>query len=182
MALILTDIDVVGETHTLKQGFAHINSNNTEIQNAYNNHTGGAADKHTLSDIDLATGSLGASKAETANIDATMKLNNSVNFDAEVIITSAAAVNIDWTDGNKQKVTLGHDITFTFLTAPNGPCNVQIRLIQDPATPRTVTWPATVKWPSGDAHVMTTTVNSIDIVAFYYDGSTYYGLASQNFS
>jgi hypothetical protein len=83
--------------------------------------------------------------------------------------------------GQKQKVTLTANCTFTF-TAPNGPANFMLKLVQGGAGSFTVTWPATVKWPSGVAPVLTTTVGGIDFIAIYYDGTNYYSTFSLAFS
>lgn len=103
-------------------------------------------------------------------------------FDAEVDNgNSGTADTIDWGAGNKQKSTLTGNVTYTF-TAPSGPCNLLLKLVQDATGSRTATWPATVKWPSGTAPTLTTTANAIDIVTFYYDGTNYYGQTGLNFS
>lgn len=88
---------------------------------------------------------------------------------------------IDWTDSNKQKKDLTANTTFTF-TAPPGPCNLVLMLIQDATGSRTVTWPAAVKWPGGTAPTLSTAANAEDIVTFYYNGTNYYGLSALAFS
>ena len=90
---------------------------------------------------------------------------------------SGAADTIDWTTGLKHKSTLTANCTYTF-TAPVGPCNMILRVIQDVTGSRTVTWPTTVKWPGGTAPVLTTTANAIDLFAFYFDGTNYNGVSS----
>lgn len=94
---------------------------------------------------------------------------------------SSTADTIDWKLGNKQKSTLTGNCTFTF-TAPSGPCNLLLRLAQDATGSRTVTWPAAVKWPAGVAPTLTTTASRVDIITFYYDGTTYFGNSSLNFT
>lgn len=103
-------------------------------------------------------------------------------FDGEVDNgNSSTADTIDWTAGNKQKITLTGNCTFTF-TDPSGPCNLILKLIQDGTGSRTVTWPATVKWPEGTAPTLSTAASSVDIVSFYWDGTNYYGQASLAFA
>lgn len=94
---------------------------------------------------------------------------------------SSTADTIDWTLSNKQKSTLTGNCTFTF-TAPPGPCNLILKLVQDATGSRTVTWPAAVHWSSATAPTLTTTASQVDIVSFYYDGTTYFGQASLNFA
>jgi len=94
---------------------------------------------------------------------------------------SGSSKTIDWTAGNKQKITLTDNCAFTF-TNPAGPCNVILKVIQDSTGSRTVSWPASVKWAGGTAPTLTTTANAVDIVSFYYDGTNYYGTSSLNFN
>lgn len=94
---------------------------------------------------------------------------------------SSTADTIDWTLGNKQKSTLTGNCTFTF-TAPGGPCSLVLKLVQDATGSRTVTWPAAVHWPGGTAPTLTTTANKVDIITFYYDGTTYFGNSSLNYT
>lgn len=92
---------------------------------------------------------------------------------------SSTAKTVNWTWGNKQKVTLTGNCTFTF-TAPTGITNLQLRCIGD-GTVRTITWPATVKWPDGSAPIMTGTLNKWDIISMFYDGTNYSATIVQNF-
>lgn len=96
--------------------------------------------------------------------------------------TGDGTTTIDWKLGNKDFHTFGaQNETFVF-TAPTNPCNILLVLKQDSTGSRTVTWPAAVKWPGGTAPTLTTAGNSIDIIAFYYDGTSYYGVDSLDFS
>ena len=93
---------------------------------------------------------------------------------------SSTADTIDWRVSNKQKSTLTANCTFTF-TAPTKPCSLVLKLAQDGTGSRTVTWPATVHWSGGIAPTLTTTASRIDIITFYWDGSTYFGNYSLNY-
>lgn len=94
---------------------------------------------------------------------------------------SGASDTIDWTLSNKQKSTLTDNCTFTF-TAPGGPCSLVLKLVQDGTGSRTVTWPAAVHWSGGTAPTLTTTASKVDIITFYYDGSTFFGSSVLNFT
>ena len=120
--------------------------------------------------------------------DTTPELGGELNCGAHTIgftqqtTTGDGTTTIDWRLGNKFKFTFGaQNETFTF-TAPTNPCNILLMLVQDGTGSRTATWPASVKWPGGTAPTLTTTANAIDIIAFYYDGTNYYGESSLNFS
>lgn len=93
---------------------------------------------------------------------------------------SSTADTIDWRVSNKQKSTLTDNCTFTF-TAPTKPCSLVLKLAQDATGSRTVTWPASVHWSGGTAPTLTTTASRIDVITFYWDGSTYFGNYSLNY-
>lgn len=94
---------------------------------------------------------------------------------------SSTADTIDWGSGNFQKSTMTGNCTYTF-TAPPVKGRYQLMLVQDGTGSRTATWPGTVKWPGGTAPTLSTAASSIDIITFYYDGSSYFGVGSLNFS
>ena len=93
---------------------------------------------------------------------------------------AAAPFVINWTAGQKQEVFLTGNATFSF-TAPPGPANLILRVIQSGAGGNLVTWPAAVKWVNSTPPTLSTTTNAIDIVAFYYNGTNYFGVLSPNF-
>ena len=57
-----------------------------------------------------------------------------------------------------------------------------LKIIQDGSGSRTITWPATVKWPNGTGPTLSTAAGAVDIVTLYYDGTNYYSVASLTFS
>jgi hypothetical protein len=88
-------------------------------------------------------------------------------------VISATNVTVNWNNGNKQKITLGHNVTFTFTNPSNGVGSFTLILKQDSVGSRTVTWPASVKWPGGTAPVISTAPNKTDVITCIYDGSDY---------
>jgi len=94
---------------------------------------------------------------------------------------SGATETIDWTAGQKQRSTLTADCTFSF-TAPAGPTNLLLKLVQDGSGQHDATWPGSVLWAKGKAPNLTNGGGAIDIVTFYYDGTNYFGVASLDFS
>jgi len=122
-----------------------------------------------------------ATKGDVEVIDA-FKIDKQAYYDEEVANTSSGgAVTINWTNGNKQKLTLSENITSITFTAPSGPCNLVLRIIQD-STVRTVTgWPAAAKWPSNAIPVITAVASKVDVLTFYFDGTSYYGAYLQNY-
>jgi len=106
---------------------------------------------------------------------------HSIGFTQQAITSSSGAATIDWKLGNKASITLTENVTFTF-NAPSNPGNLILVMIQDSTGGRTATWPSNVKWVGGTAPTLSTAANAVDIIAFYFDGTNYYGQASLNFS
>lgn len=86
---------------------------------------------------------------------------------------SGTTLTITWTDANLQTVTLNNNCTFTFAGAYAG-MSVALILKQDAIGSRTVTWP-TISWVGGSEPTLSTAANSVDIIGFIYDGTTWYG-------
>lgn len=147
------------------------------------NHTGTQA-ASTISDFDTEVANNSAVTANTAKVGLDAAGNNEVQdievtgeayADAEVDDgNSSTADTIDFTTGNFHKSTLTDNVTYTF-TAPSGATTLVFKLVQDGTGSRLATWPATVKWSGGTAPTLTTAAASIDIISFYYDGTSYYG-------
>lgn len=153
--------------------------NSLQITNAATGVTGPLLKPVGETNVDLRLGGLGTGK---------VAMQSAVNHGAFTAYftetdngNSGTADTIDWTLSNKQKSTLTGNCTFTF-TAPAGPCSLILKLVQDGTGSRTVTWPAAVHWSGGTAPTLTTTLNKVDIISFYYDGTTYFGNSSLNFT
>jgi len=149
--------------------------------------------QHTTSNTSLVTeadvlAALRASNAtkdlgngDITNVDEVVGATT-VTFSAEVNNgDSGAAATIDWSAGQKQRITLTATCTFTF-TDPIGPSNILIVLVQDAGGTNGVNWPGTVNWTLGTPPSLTAAGGSVDIVSFYFDGTNYYGVASLSFS
>jgi len=87
---------------------------------------------------------------------------------------------IAWSNNQKQMLTMNGDCTLTF-TAPGGVGSFLLKIVQSDADEDTITWPATVKWAGGTAPTISTASGAIDFVAFYYDGTSYYGSTGLDF-
>lgn len=105
-------------------------------------------------------------------------------FDIVNIGNSGTSKTIDWTAGNKQKMTLTGNCEVSF-TDPASTASLILVLTQDATGSRTVTWSGmTVKWAGGVAPTLSTAASSIDIVTFLYDvgADVYYGSYSSAFA
>jgi hypothetical protein len=115
-------------------------------------------------------------------IDAQLDMGaHSVHFDESAITSSSGTATAVWTNSNKAKLTLSENVTTFNFTAPGGPCNLTLRIIQD-TTARTISWPAAVLWPGGTPPTLSAGSGDIDLVSMYYDGTSYYAGHLKDFS
>ena len=98
-----------------------------------------------------------------------------------VTANTSTAYTINLTNGSIQILTLTGNCTFTFPTATAGK-SFMLLLKQDATGSRTVTWPASVKWPASTAPIITSTASKGDKYVFTGDGTYWWGsVAGQNY-
>jgi hypothetical protein len=99
------------------------------------------------------------------------------------IVNSGTAATISISTNTIIRYTLNGNCTFTFPTTTAG-TSFTLELVQDATGSRTVTWPASVRWPAGTAPTLTTTASRRDVFTFLCtDGSTWFGFTSgQNYT
>ena len=94
-------------------------------------------------------------------------------------LTSNTSVTVKLEAGNVFFVTAGHNITFSFSNPPASPqgYGFTLKVTQDGSGGRSLTWPSTVRWPSGNVPTLTGTASSVEVFTFFtHDGgSNYYG-------
>jgi len=94
---------------------------------------------------------------------------------------SGTALTLDFVSGNCQALTLTGNCTLTFLnTKPAG--RYLLELKQDGTGSRTVTFPSEVKWSGGVAPTLTTTASKTDIITLYFNGTSYVGAYTLNYT
>lgn len=99
------------------------------------------------------------------------------------VTSSSNATTLNLTTSSNFQHTLTENTTFTFSNpAVSGKATAfTLKLIQDvSASGYTVTWPATVDWPSATAPTLTATASATDLFVFYTNdgGTTWYGLTA----
>ena len=99
-----------------------------------------------------------------------------VNGYTEGVVTAntSTAYTISIASAGVQILTLTGNCTYTFPTATAGKSFMLLQL-QDATGSRTVTWPASVKWPSGTAPTITSTASKGDKFVFTADGTYWWG-------
>ena len=122
-----------------------------------------------------------ASKAVTADASGDVSLTqeltaSSYNETYAAVTSSTNATTVNCEAGNAFSHTLTENTTFTFSNPPaSGTAySFSIEIIQDAsASGYTVTWPASVDWPSATAPTLTATASAKDVFVFYTrDGGT----------
>ena len=118
-----------------------------------------------------------------------VKITNTVYFAAETANTcdssgGSASATIDWNASQKQKLTItGTSNTINF-TDPAGPCNLILKIVQGDGSD-TITagnYHTNVKWAGGAKPTLSTANGAIDIISFYFDGTSYHGVGSIGFA
>ena len=100
-----------------------------------------------------------------------------------VTANTSTAYTIDLANGTVQYLTLTGNVTYTFPTPVAGKSFMLIQK-QDATGSRTVTWPASVDWPSATAPTLTSTASKADKFVFTaIDGSNWLGsVAGKNYT
>jgi len=117
-------------------------------------------------------------------IDGSRRLVN-VGELVNAIGNTGTATTIDLNNGTFVTATLTGNCTFTFSNPGNGASSFSLLLTNDGTAGRTITWPASVRFPSGTVPSRTTTANRRDMYTFItFDGGTiWYGnLAQYNYA
>jgi hypothetical protein len=99
---------------------------------------------------------------------------------------SSGTLTIDMSTGTVFNVTLNANITTLNITnsAPTNKVSSFTLIFTYDATPRSVTWPASVKWPSNTVPTLTNANGAVDIFTFFTlnNGTTWFGVVSgQNY-
>jgi len=120
----------------------------------------------------------------TGDVDITGELIvDSYNETYAAVTSTSNATTVDCEAGNAFSHTLTENTTFTFSNPPTSGTaySFSLEIIQDAsASGFTVTWPASVDWPSATAPTLTATASAKDVFVFYTrDGGTnWYGFTA----
>jgi hypothetical protein len=132
-----------------------------------------------------ASGALGLQAAGTTliTLSGTAMVVNKSYTETTVVANTSTAYTINIENGTVQILTLTDNCTYTFPTPVAGKSFTLIQK-QDATGSRTVTWPASVDWPSATAPTLTATANRADKFIFTaIDGSNWLGsVAGQNYT
>jgi hypothetical protein len=162
--------------------------------------TATAAELNTLDGITATTAELNYVDGVTSNVQTQLDAKMTPTYTGDVDITgelivdsynetyaavtsTSNATTVDCEAGNAFSHTLTENTTFTFSNPPSSGTaySFSLEIIQDAsASGFTVTWPASVDWPSATAPTLTATASAKDVFVFYTrDGGTnWYGFTA----
>jgi hypothetical protein len=137
-----------------------------------------------LNYLDITTlGLTEASKAVTADANGVVTFDNGISEEYTAVTSSSNSTTCNLQDGTNFSHTLTENTTFTFSNpASSGKVSAfTLKIVQDAsASGFTVTWPASVDWPSATAPTLTATASAVDYFVFitHDGGTTYYGFTA----
>jgi len=160
-------------------GTALVSTGNTDVTLVFQ--TNGTTTALTLGADQSATFAGTATFAGSTTLNAPT-INNGYTEETAVANTSTA-YTIDLANGSVQILTLTGNCVYTFPTPVAGKSFILVQK-QDGTGSRTVTWPASVDWPSATAPTLTATASKADKFVFTaIDGSNWLGsVAGQNYT
>jgi len=131
-----------------------------------------------------AANSLGFSANSIAafSVDANGSLNLAGSYTEGVVSigNSGTTQTLSLANGTYQTVTLNNNCTFTMPAAAAGKSFI-LAITQDGTGGRTATF-TSVKWPAGSAPTITSDAYGSDLIGFFSNTTTWFGVSAQNFS
>ncbi len=123
------------------------------------------------------------SKVVTADAYGVITFDDGISEKYETVTSSSNATTVDLRTSTNFSHTLSENTTFTFSNpaASNRVSAFTLKIIQDAsASGYTITWPASVDWPSATAPTLTATASAVDMFVFITNdnGTTYYGFTA----
>jgi hypothetical protein len=119
----------------------------------------------------------------TADANGVITFDDGISEKYETVASSLNATTVDLRTSTNFSHTLSENTTFTFSNpaASNRVSAFTLKIIQDAsASGYTITWPASVDWPSATAPTLTATASAVDMFVFITNdnGTTYYGFTA----
>lgn len=103
------------------------------------------------------------------------KWTQTSRYISQVVSSASGTLVVDFSQGNWFKTTLTENITTITITDPDKPTTIYLEVVQGGAGTYTITWPASVKWPSFTPPTITTGVGKTCIIPLHWNGTYYFG-------
>jgi hypothetical protein len=119
----------------------------------------------------------------TSDSNGVVTFDDGISEKYESVTSTSNATTVDLRTSTNFSHTLTENTTFTFSNpaASNRVSAFTLKIVQDAsASGYTVTWPASVDWPSATAPTLTATASAVDMFVFITNdnGTTYYGFTA----
>jgi hypothetical protein len=99
-----------------------------------------------------------------------------INYGREVQnVASTATTTVNWKRGQKQRIIFNASSTITFVP-PEGVCNLMLVLAYTGSY--TPTLPSSMLWTGGTEPTWSAANGKVDVIAMYFDGTSYHATAS----
>lgn len=125
-----------------------------------------------LADVMVVDGATGISTGDITNINQRAFIQS---FSGFFTLTYAATTALDFNNGNKQKITLTGNVTFTAPINMNIGDFIKLEIAQDGTGGRSVTWFAGITWLSPDISLNTNSGKKSSFVIEKTGATTYNG-------
>ena len=93
-------------------------------------------------------------------------------------VNSSTAYTVDLINGTIFDITLTANCVYTFPNATTSKGKQFTIFQRQGSTPRSVTWPTTVRWSGGTAPTITASASKMDVLSFVCDGARWLGFVS----
>jgi len=151
-----------------------INFNNGDLSLTH------SADTLTIAGGDIVPSTNNAVSLGNASLAWKTTFTNHAVFNSEVSVANLAGLaTIDWTRGNKFRLSITSHATVNFI-APSGPCNLMLKTVNSTTSLVTVSWPTGTLW-AGGSPTFVSHASGVQMSSFYYDGSKYWGATNTGF-
>ena len=125
-------------------------------------------------------GTTEASKTVTADANGNVTFDSAAFGDSTSVSSSSLSTTLNLRLANDFTTVLSENTTFSFTNAPTAGRDAcfSLKITQDAsASGYSVTWPGTVRWPSGVTPTLAATANAVDYFVFITNdgGTNYYG-------
>lgn len=139
----------------------------------------GGVGKVTISNVDITGGTI---DGVTALTDVgTISVEGGAYTKTETITSAAGVLTANCDDSNVFTTTLTENVTLSLSNADSGQ-TVNILITQDGTGSRTMSWPASFKWPSGTPSSLSTGAGDVDLLTATFIGSSWYATLIKDFS
>ena len=183
--LRITDTDTSATADNFQGGieFYTNDSGNENVTASIDNIYAGSGAGSELTFSTAPNGSAGVSERLRIKATGVVQFDNGISEEYTAVTSSSNATTVNLQDGTNFSHTLTENTTFTFSNpASSGKVSAfTLKIVQDAsASGYTVTWPASVDWPSATAPTLTATASAVDYFVFitHDGGTTYYGFTA----